>query len=126
MSQLDQAIRRALSPEDQQLLDELGREPSLIHQALGAFQQQHRIIGFAGWFGGFLLFGLFCYLTYRFVQAADLRTMMLWGAAAGLACVGFSMIKLWFFMEMQKNSILREVKRLELQVASLRVAGTEA
>jgi hypothetical protein len=29
-------------------------------------------------------------------------------------------------MEMQKNSILREVKRLELQVASLRVIGAAA
>jgi hypothetical protein len=29
------------------------------------------------------------------------------------------MIKLWFFMEMQKNSIIREIKRLELKVASL-------
>lgn len=126
MSQLDQALRRALSPEDLRLLDELSREEPLFIQALKAFQDQHRLIGFVGWIGGFGLFVLACYLGYRFIDAPDLRTMILWGAATGLTVVAFSMIKLWFFMEMQKNNILREVKRLELQVASLRVIGAGA
>lgn len=121
MSQIDQAIRRAMSPEDQRLLDELGREESLFVQAVNAFQGRNRLIGVLGWLGGFLLFGVFLWLAVRFVQADDPRDMLRWGAAAGLAVVGFSMIKLWFFMEMQKNVVLREVKRLELQVASLRV-----
>ncbi len=126
MSQLDQALRRALSPEDLRLLDDLSREEPLIIQALKAFQDQHRVVGVLGWVGGFGLFGVACYFAYRFVEATDLRTMILWGAAAGLAVVAFTMIKLWFFMEMQKNSILREVKRLELQVASLRVVGADS
>jgi hypothetical protein len=124
MSQLDQALRRAMSPDDLKLLDELSREESLFEQALKAFRDQHRLIGVLGWVGGFGLFGVACYFAWRFVEAQDLRTMILWGAAAGLAVTAFTMIKLWFFMEMQKNSILREVKRLELQVASLRIAGS--
>ncbi|MDP1738813.1 MAG: hypothetical protein Q8L23_15410 [Caulobacter sp.] len=126
MSQLDQALRRALSPEDLRLLDELSREEPLFIQAIKAFQDQHRLIGYIGWMGGFGLFGLACYFAYRFIDAPDLRTMILWGAATGLTVVAFSMIKLWFFMEMQKNNILREVKRLELQIASLRVIGAGA
>ncbi|MFZ5669503.1 MAG: DUF6768 family protein [Pseudomonadota bacterium] len=123
MSQLDQAVRRALSPEDQRLLDELSREEPIFRQALDAFKDKNRWVGVAGWLGGFGLFGAWCYFVLRFVQADDLRTMMLWGGAAGMAALGFTMIKLWFFMEMQKNGILREVKRIELQVASLRAAG---
>lgn len=124
MSQLDQALRRAMSSEDLRLLDELSREEPLIVQAIHAFREQNRLIGVLGWVGGFGLFGAACYFAVQFVQATDLRTMILWGAAAGLMVAAFSMIKLWFFMEMQKNNILREVKRLELQIASLRVIGS--
>lgn len=124
MSQLDQALRRALSSDDLKLLDELSREESLFTQALKAFQDQHRIIGVIGWVGGFVLFGAAVYCTWRFVGAEDLRVMILWGAAAALAVSGLGMVKLWFWLEIQKNGILREVKRLELQVASLRIAGS--
>jgi hypothetical protein len=119
MSQLDDAIRRALSPEDLRALDDLSREEPILLQAMRAFESQQRWVGLAGWAGGFGLFAAACYFAWRFVQAGDPRTMMLWGAAGGLAVVGVSMIKLWFFMEMQKNSIIREIKRLELKVASL-------
>lgn len=123
MSNLDQALRRALSPEDLRLLDDLSREEPVFIQALNAFQDQHRLIGVIGWIGGFAMFGVGCYFTSRFIQAEDLRSMILWGAAAALAFFGLGMVKLGFLLEMQKNSILREVKRLELQVASLRVIG---
>ncbi|MDO9336675.1 MAG: hypothetical protein Q7T61_09770 [Caulobacter sp.] len=120
MSHVDDAIRRALSPEDLRALDDLDREPPILLQAFRAFETQQRWVGVVSWLIGFLLFGACGYCTLRFFQAPDLRTMILWGAGGGLAALGLVMIKLWFFMEMQKNSIVREVKRLELQIASLR------
>jgi hypothetical protein len=36
-----------------------------------------------------------------------------------VAVAGLALVKVWFWMELQKNAIVREVKRLELQVASL-------
>ena len=33
-----------------------------------------------------------------------------------------TMIKVWFWMEIQKNAIVREIKRVELQVANLAAA----
>jgi hypothetical protein len=30
-----------------------------------------------------------------------------------------AILKIWFWMEMHKNAVLREVKRLELQIARL-------
>ena len=44
---------------------------------------------------------------------------MMWGAGAGLAVAGLALIKVWFWMEIQKNAIVRELKRVELQVANL-------
>ena len=42
-----------------------------------------------------------------------------WGAASALGFGGVALVKVWFWMDLQKNAIMREVKRLELQVASL-------
>ena len=119
MTKVDDAIRRALSPEDAQAYEALGPEPSLFAEALGAFQAQHRMVAVAGWLGGFLLFGVAAWAGWRFWLAPDVRGMLLWGGLATFAMAGVGLIKLWFFMEMQKNSIIRELKRLELQVASL-------
>ena len=65
------------------------------------------------------MFLIAAYAGWRFWAAPDLRQMLLWGALAGFALFTLGMIKLWFFIEMQKNAITRELKRLELQVASL-------
>jgi hypothetical protein len=45
--------------------------------------------------------------------------MLRWGAASALACAGVALVKVWFWMELQRNAVMPEVKRLELQVASL-------
>jgi len=119
MTQFDEAIRKALSPEDARTLDELGREQPIILQALQAFQGRNRLYGVIGWLGGFGLFTVFVWCGWQALQAPDLRLVILWAAGAVVAIIGVSMVKLWFFMEMQKNSIVREVKRLELQVAAL-------
>ena len=73
----------------------------------------------AGWIAGFVLFGVACILAWRFVNAPELADMLRWGAASALAFMGVALVKVWFWLELQKNAIVREVKRLELQVASL-------
>lgn len=119
MTKADDAIRRALSPDDLRAYDALGREPSLFAEALGAFRSQHRLFAVAGWLGGFLLFGVAAWAAWRFWNAPDVRAMLLWGGLATFALAGLGLVKLWFFMEMQTNRMVRELKRLELQVASL-------
>ncbi|WP_339862625.1 DUF6768 family protein [Paremcibacter congregatus] len=68
--------------------------------------------------------GVTLWVVYKFfwayLSAADIRTLVFWGVSAvlcGLVIVG---TELWFWMEMNRNSLLREVKRLELQVSLLR------
>lgn len=119
MTKIDDAIRRALSPEDLNAYDALSREPSLLAEALGAFQSQHRLVVVGGWFGGFLLFAVAVWAGWNCWNAPDVRGMLLWGGPAMIAMSGVGMVKLWFFMEMNKNAVTRELKRLELQIACL-------
>jgi hypothetical protein len=71
-----------------------------------------------GWIAGGVLF-FRCVLAWRFVQAQEVGDMLRWGAASALAFAGVALVKIWFWLELEKNAIVREVKRLEVQVASL-------
>jgi hypothetical protein len=119
MNDIDQAIRQSLSAEDAELLDRLGADQALHRQVLAAFEGQLRWFNAASWIAGVVLFGVACVLTWRFAQAQELEDMLRWGAASALAFAGIALIKVWFWLELQKNAIVREVKRLEVQVASL-------
>ena len=45
--------------------------------------------------------------------------MIGWAMAFGFSMATVSMLKLWAWMEIEKNTTVREIKRLELQVAML-------
>jgi hypothetical protein len=119
MNDLDQAIRESLSAEDTKLFDRLGADQALHRQVLSTFEGQLRWFNAAGWIAGFVMFGVASVAAWRFVQAQEVGEMLRWGAASGLAFAGLGLIKVWFWLELQKNAIVREVKRLEVQVASL-------
>ena len=119
MTDLDQAIRESLSSEDTELFDRLGADQALHRQVLATFEGQLRWLNAAGWIAGLVLFGVASVSAWRFLQAQELADMLRWGAASALAFAGIALVKVWFWMELQKNAIMREVKRLELQVASL-------
>jgi hypothetical protein len=121
MNEFDRAIRQSLSAEDAELFDRLGADQALHRQVLATFEGQFRWFNAAGWIAGFALFAVGSALAWRFMQAEDIGEMLRWGGASALAFAGLALVKVWFWLELQKNAIVREVKRLEVQVASLAV-----
>jgi hypothetical protein len=119
MTHPDDAIRRALSPEDLRAYEALGRSQSPVQAAMDAFRTQHYLFAVGVWAAGFAMLLVAVYASWRFWSAPDVRLMLVWAGVAVLALFSLGLIKIWFWMEMQKNSVVREVKRLELQVASL-------
>jgi len=119
MNEFDEALRQSLSAEDNELFKRLGADQALHRQVLATFEGRLRWFNIAGWIAGLVLFLVACVLTWRFAQAETLPDMLRWGAASALAFAGVALVKVWFWLELQKNAIVREVKRLEVQLASL-------
>jgi hypothetical protein len=119
MNEFDRAIRETLSAEDARLFDRLGADQALHREVLATFEDRHRWFNVAGWIAGFGLFAAGCAFGWRFVNAGETGEMLRWGAASALAFAGLALVKVWFWLELQKNAVVREVKRLEVQVASL-------
>lgn len=117
MTNLDQAIRQALSAEDAEFLARFEDKQSPINEALGTFSGRWGLLNAFAALITFALFAAFLYCAWNAFAAGDLRETVLWSGGAVLAMLGVAMLKMYFWMEIQKNAVLREVKRLELQVA---------
>ena len=119
MSKLDDAIHGALAQEDAEFLARLEQEPGAIRQMTGIFG------GPLSWIYWLFLVaaigaGIFgVYAAWQFAIAMEMRPLFYWGAIAGFCLVVVAVVRLIFFMQINTNRILREVKRLELQVAQL-------
>lgn len=66
--------------------------------------------------------GVGVWAAVRFFDAPDTRGQILWAALFLFSMQCVAMLKLWYWMLMNRNSVTREVKRLEYQVARLAAA----
>lgn len=118
MSDIDQKIRDALDADTADLLSEFGEQGlfaqlgGLFKGKLGWFTVVTLIIGTIATFAGL-------YAAWQFIMADDVPSMIRWAALAWALFQTQMMIKLWSWMRMETNRNIREVKRLELQVAQL-------
>lgn len=120
MTNLDQAIRQALSAEDAEFLAKFEKEQPLHEQVFGTFSGPMGALNVIAALITFALFGATLYCAWNMFQAADLRATLLWSVGVVVTMLAVAMLKIYFWMELNKNQVLREVKRLELQVARLR------
>lgn len=116
MSKLDKMIEEALGAEDRALFSRYG-EQGLIGQVGEMFS------GKMGWWNWLtmliqlIMLAGALYAAAKFIAVEDIAAMIRWGALAGLLVFAVSFIKLMHWEQMQANRIIREVKRLQLQIA---------
>ena len=118
IEEIDVLIREALGQADADLLDQFG-EQSIPEMITEAFRGRHRLEMGAVTLVIMLFFGLTIFCAVRFVGATEIRQMLLWGAGVFIGFSSMAGFKLVGWMEMNRNALAREIKRLELQVAQL-------
>ena len=119
MNVLDDKIREALQQEDAELFKDAGSEPSIYEMLMETFRGRHRWLVFLTMFWTIVFMVLGVLSVVRFFRADEIRDMLMWAAASAFLLSGVSMMKVWYWMELNKNSVTREIKRLELQIARL-------
>ncbi len=63
--------------------------------------------------------GLAIYCAYHLVNESDIGLKINWLAGTLSTVVAFAIARIWFFMELNRLSVIREVKRVELQISLL-------
>ena len=116
MNDLDREIEKALSAEDKELTKHF-QELGLFGQFKTLFQGPTAWVSTLSLIAGTLVTGLFFYTCWQFFIAEDASERLLWGGGAMFICVWLGFMKMWMFMRMEGNRVVREIKRLELQLA---------
>lgn len=117
MSRIDDMIRQALECEDRLALKESGE---LGFFALG-LSQFRGVNGWVAWVlmiaqGLFFVAGVWCMIL--FYQADNALSALKWGISGAVALLVSLQLKLSLAPQMQADRVIRELKRLELLLAS--------
>jgi len=116
--EIDKIIHEALGKEEAEFYDQLG-EQSLLEMSLGVFRGRNKFIYILTLVVSFVFVGIFIYCAIEFFKAETVKEMIIYGAIGFYSIISITAIKLWHWMQMNTNQILREMKRLELQVSTL-------
>ena len=119
MTNIDDRVSAALDADDRAFLDS-------IEDDRGMFRQIGDSLGgpLGGWaklmFAVSLVLGaVLIYSIWQLLTVEGVRETILWATATLVALTAQGFLKAWFFDRMNLISILREMKRLELQIAML-------
>lgn len=116
--EIDRLIKETLTEEEAKFYQELD-EQNVLQMVGGLFRGKNKWIMVLMNFMTLVFFGLFIYCIVQFFEALNTKEMIQWATGSLIFLLGVSMLKIFAWMQMDKNALLREIKRLELQVSSL-------
>lgn len=119
MSSIDAKIREALSAEETNLSRELEGDQTMLQMIADSFRGRHRGLVIMVFFMICVYMGLMILSAVRFFAVDEVREMLLWGGLFGFSLLAVTASKIWYWMELNKNSVTRELKRVELRIAQL-------
>lgn len=119
MNAINDMIQETLSGEDRKILDSCSREPGLFGLIAESFRGKLKAMVFTV-FALVLIFAvILVYSAIQFFSVEDISMKLNWLAVGLTALIVIGLLRLWYFMELNRLSVIREVKRLELHIALL-------
>jgi uncharacterized membrane protein YciS (DUF1049 family) len=118
MNEIDRTNRGAMTMNHSEPSMPAG-EPSLFRQVMEMFQ------GSLGWVSFLVLVGTLAFAVFTvvtvvyFFRAESEREMLAWAGGFALGLIAISFGRLWFWLLLHRNAIMREIKRVEWQLAQL-------
>ena len=118
MEEIDELIKETLSIEEAAFYDSL-EEQHLFAMVFGLFKGKNAWFLIVMNILILVFLAMFVYGCIQFFRADTVEELIKWGFGSFVFLLSLSMLKIYAWMQMDKNAILREMKRLELQVMSL-------
>ncbi|WP_452601223.1 DUF6768 family protein [Pontimicrobium sp. MEBiC06410] len=115
---IDALIKETLTQEEAKFYEDLD-EQGVFQMIWGLFKGKNKWIMLLMNIVTVVFFILFIYCIVQFFNAEETKELIKWSTGTIIFLLGVSMLKVFAWMQMDKNALLREIKRLELQVSSL-------
>ena len=116
---IDQRIKHELDKDAADIDRILAEDKGMFVMMARAFKGNMRVWVTLITIASFAVTGLMIWCGYRFFHAPAIDSQLFWGVAFLTTFITLAFYKFWFFMEVNRGSIMRELKRLELEVARL-------
>lgn len=120
MRNVDELIDEALDAEERELLRSIGDNPGLIERAMGMFGAGTRWMVTYMMVIQTLMFFAGAWLAWGFFEAGDPVTQLRWGLPAIVLLLAALSVKLAVAPAIHTDRLMRELKRIELQLAHRR------
>ncbi len=117
MNSFDDDIHDALKADDAALKS--AGDEGMIQQVTATFRSRMRVWVVISWVATLFWTGVAAWAAVAFFRAQDTRGWIMHASIFLAACMAVAMLKLWYLMELNRNTHTREIKRVEMQVARL-------
>lgn len=115
---IDQLIKETLTQEEAKFYDDLD-EKNILGSLVEIFNGKNSWIVILMNIVSLVAFGLFVYCVVQFFNTDDTNELIKWVAGGFIFISMSSMIKLYMWMQVDKNRVLNEIKRIEILISSL-------
>lgn len=115
---IDRLIEESLSKEEAEFYNQL-EEPNLFKQWGNLYKTKMSGWSMIATFVQLLFTTLAFWTGFKFFTVESTSEMVFWGTCVIISVLGSAVLKMWHWMQMDKNTILQEMKRIEFQIAVL-------
>jgi len=119
MSKIDDRILEALDSDDRELMETYTSQRGFFSMLFEPMRGSFGPIAIAAFALMIVVFITLVYSMFQFFPEQDLLRKLNWMAIGLSMLIVMGLLRLWYFQEISRLSILREMKRLELQVSLL-------
>lgn len=114
--EIDEMIHKALDAEDKKYLEDM-EQPNILELYIDTYRGKQKWLSVWVTIIMLIIIALTWYVAVQFFKTEGIREMLIFGFIFLTGLITITALKIWFWMQMNNVSILREIKRLELQIA---------
>ncbi|WP_299124719.1 DUF6768 family protein [uncultured Winogradskyella sp.] len=118
MEDIDKLIKDTLTQEEAKFYDSLD-EQGVFAMIAGLYKGKNLWFTVVMHIINIIAFGLMIYCLIQTFDVENTNDLILWIAGFFICFMTMSMLKVYAWMQIHRNALTREIKRLELQVSSL-------
>ncbi|WP_420387422.1 DUF6768 family protein [Roseivirga sp.] len=116
--EFDELIQQALSKEEAQYFNEMG-EQNLPQMLVGLYKGKNSWLNIVTTVVHLAIFAVSVYTLIEMLGAEETNDKLEWMFYTLIGFIAMVLLKIWSWNQMDKNALLREIKRLEYQVSLL-------
>ena len=117
--EIDELIHQALSKEEADYFDKL-EEQTIPQAVFGLFRGKNSWMNVVMVIVNLIVLGIAIYTFIEMLNTRETNTKMEWMFYTLICFMSMVLFKIWGWNQMDKNALMREIKRLEFQISILR------